>query len=317
MNAVSIACPRCGAQYKVKADNIGKKARCPKCSEAFVLSLPPDTTPVVQETESGGLLTCPYCGFHDSGYFCSNCGGRLTGQPTFDLESCKVPRAYLSRLPAELRYDLDGPPQKHEEERRRYEMRQNCEHFNQELDEMARVIRYQGLEAADWHFNRLSVGRLVDSLPPDVPARDEIVTRLWTMVSDVERTATAGDIDALAGEVRQCIGSADSKKAGKALAKLREVMGDAPMAENVRLLAELESQVERLQSEKVNEKQSAAFQKLLDKADKLAFQQESKKAVKAYQECLFWLSRNELPGKGELQANLQEKLRTLGGDGAG
>jgi len=317
MNVVSIACPACRAQYRVKLENVGRKAKCAKCGQLFVVSAPVQEPAHAHPAESDGLLVCRYCGFQDSGYFCSNCGGRLAGEPPFDFESCKVPSAYLSHLPAELSYDLDGPSQKQEEQRRRYELRQRCEHFNEELDEMARVIKYQGIDEVDWRFNRLNVGRLVDSLPPDVPGRDEIATRLWTIVSDVERAAAKRDADEQTEEVRQALKTGDTKKAEKTLVKLRELTSDPPTGVSAALIAELESELQRLQSDEVGEKQSAAFQKLLDKADKLAFQHETKKAVKAYQECLFWLSRNELPDKERVQTEVEHKVRVLEANSAG
>lgn len=55
----------------------------------------------------------------------------------------------------------------------------------------------------------------------------------------------------------------------------------------------------------------AEFQELKTKAEKLAFQAENKKAVKAFQECLFWLSRNEIDGKAHHEATIEDAIRKL------
>jgi hypothetical protein len=244
-------------------------------------------------------------------FVCSNCGGRLMGERSFDFERCKVPESYLSRFPRDLSYDLDAPASQRDEERRRYDIRQSCERFNEQLDEMARVIKYEGVGAADWHFNRLNIGRFVDALPSDVPGRETIVARLWTTVSDVERAAASRDIEEQTEEVQQALKNGDVKKAEKAITGLRELIAGCPSSGASTAIAEFEAVLAKIQSSKVWEMQSAAFQKLLDKADKLAFQQESKKAVKAYQECLFWLSRYELPEKDRVQGEVEQKLHAL------
>lgn len=314
MDTVLTACSHCGMQYRVKGENVGRKAKCAKCGEAFVISIMKGGPPPVPQRDSPALVACRFCGFQDSGNFCSNCGGRLTGQPVFDFDACKIPQTYLSRFPAGLNYDFEASPQKQEQERRGYEIRQRCEQFNEQLDELARAVKYQGADVADWHFDRLSIGRLVDSMPPDVPGRESIVSRLWTMVSDIERAAAKRDVDEQTEKVRQALQTGGVKNAEKALTKLRELITEHPNSGAPEMIVEFESAIKELEAAKTDDQQLSAFQKLLDKADRLAFQQESKKAAKAYQDCLFWLSRNELPDKGSVQSEIEQKLRTLQAD---
>ena len=131
-------------------------------------------------------------------------------------------------------------------------------------------------------------------------------------MSDVEFLVAQREAQELTVEVRRAIDSADAKAAEKSLRKLGELARDAPSAASAALLTDLESELRRVQSAETAKKQMAAFQKLLEKADKLAFQHEKKRAAKAYQECLFWLSRNELLEKESLQADVDRKIEALG-----
>src|SRR5205807_1141128 len=81
----------------------------------------------------------------------------------------------------------DENPERQSEMRRQHAIYEACTHFNRELDDMAREMKYGGLEGSTWRFQRVQVGRLVDSLPADVPGRESIIARLWTTISDVER----------------------------------------------------------------------------------------------------------------------------------
>jgi len=312
MSTTIVVCPACSAKYKVKVEHVGKKAKCAKCSHLFVVPATVEGPGPSESSDSDALLACRYCGFQDAGNFCSNCGGRLASEPTFAFDRCKVPLSYLARLPSTEIFDLDAGTEVGAAHNRRCLERRECEHFNQEIDEMARVIRYKGVTEAVWRFDRLTVARMLDSLPPNVPERDALVSGLWSIVSDVEFLVAQREAQELTVEVRRAIDSADAKAAEKSLRKLGELARDAPSAASAALLTDLESELRRVQSAETAKKQMAAFQKLLEKADKLAFQHEKKRAAKAYQECLFWLSRNELLEKESLQADVDRKIEALG-----
>jgi len=314
MEAVGITCPNCRAQYRVRRENLGKRARCTQCNESFVVTVPDSRGQTEGERAAAGLIPCPFCGFQDSGNFCSSCGGRLLGQPTLDFDRCKISTAYISQFPGRLSFDLGAPSAQREREQQEYEIRQACEHFNQQIDEMARVIRYKGARSANWQFDRLSVGRLIDSLPKAVPDRQEIVERLWTIVSDVEQASSAETIKDVAHKVTEALKAGDSKKAQKALARLRSFCSGERGDSYESMLSEFEVELGHVRTGEANRKQRAALQKLLDKADKLAFQGDDKRAIKAYQECLFWLTRNEVPDKDILRTDVERKVAALAAD---
>ncbi|MGL1930688.1 MAG: zinc-ribbon domain-containing protein [Desulfotalea sp.] len=75
-----IVCPHCQVKGKVKDDLIGRKVRCPKCKEIFVVEADEKAIPPIIETiaevttetptaenhssaEPNTLITCTKCGF--------------------------------------------------------------------------------------------------------------------------------------------------------------------------------------------------------------------------------------------------------------
>jgi hypothetical protein len=100
----------------------------------------------------------------------------------------------------------------------------------------------------------------------------------------------------------------DEKRASKAIGRVASLLSEAHDSAANTKLEDLRAGFRLLQDKSRDAKQQLVYRKLLDKADKLAFQQEWKKALKAYQECLFWLSRNNLSNKTELVADAQQKL---------
>jgi|GEM_PF-4849006 len=308
MATISTSCPQCRATYRVPSEHAGKKARCTKCNTVFVVpQAEPDAARPLDEPV--GFVACRYCGFHGSGNFCSNCGGRLTGAPDYDFERCKVPASFLSQLPADFAIELFGTdPKRQEEQRREYEIRQSCQRFNEGLEEMGRQVKYEGVKSGGWRFSRLQVGRMLDQLPEVVPGREAIISRLWTIVSDIERASRNETIDELLENIESNLAHSNVKLASKEIDRLHETLKDAPDPALAKKLEAFNQRIQKIDEEARGERQIAAFRKLLDKADKLAFQGESKKAVKAYQECLFWLSRNDLPNKETVEADAQEKV---------
>jgi hypothetical protein len=180
--------------------------------------------------------------------------------------------------------------------------------FNTELDEMAREVKYGGLENASWRFNRVQIGRLVDNLPLELPGRETIITRLWTIISDVERSVLQNRIKAGFQAIDASLKAGDPKKCAKVIENLDELLKEAPDPAARKRLEEFRAGLLQLGEKGTQTKQLAAYQKLLDKADKLAFQQEWKKSIKGYQECQFWLSRNDVPNKNMLARDVQQKL---------
>lgn len=311
MNDFHIACPKCRTSYRARVENVGRKAKCAKCGDVFIIIQPTQPEQERPATRGETLTACRFCGFQDSGNFCSNCGGRLTARPPYDFEACKIPQTFLCRFPRNLTYSLDAPGRVQEENQRLYEVRQHCENYNRQVEELERFMRYGEGEEARWQFSRLRIGQMVDSIPPDLAERESIVTRLWTIVSDVERPARKAYVDDLVREAKEAIELQDVKKAQRVLSSLKSEEGvllDAAMAAQVKAFEEA---CGSLCSVRTSDKERAAFAKIVEKADKLAFQQEAKKALKAYQECLFWLSRHELPEKATLQADVEEKLKRV------
>lgn len=47
-----LACPSCNARYNVPVEKLGKRVKCPKCGQAFVLESPPDDDAVFPDLDS-------------------------------------------------------------------------------------------------------------------------------------------------------------------------------------------------------------------------------------------------------------------------
>lgn len=304
-------CPECNAAYSVRAENLGKRAKCAKCGVAFVLARARDSKVPERADVDEDLGACRFCGFQDSGNFCSNCGGRLRGESFPNLETCRVPESYYSQLCSEVLIDFDAPSHIREQQQREYELRSACERFNDQISEMSRTIKYGGFESAGWQFERVQIARLIDSLPPEVPGRTEIASRLWFVASEVERRVFENKLTQISTEFDGAIEGSDAKKAARLVSKMKELIGDNPRSDLRSRLASCESELAGIETTMRDGKLLAEFQKLKTKAEKLAFQGENKKAIKAFQECLFWLSRNEIDGKALQQATIEQAIQKL------
>lgn len=311
MEPIRTNCPECNAAYSVRAENLGKRAKCAKCGAAFVLARADDSKVPERQGKDEDLSACRFCGFQDSGNFCSNCGGRLRGESFPNLETCRVPEAYYSQLRSEVLVDFDAPSHIRDQHQREYELRSACERFNDQISEMSRTIKYGGFESAGWQFERVQIARLVDSLPAEVPGRNEIASRLWFVASEVERRVFESTLKQISTEFDDAIEGSDAKKAARLLSKMKDLVGDNPRSDLRSQLARCEGELARIETSKRDEKLLAEFQELKTKAEKLAFQAENKKAVKAFQECLFWLSRNEIDGKAHHEATIEDAIRKL------
>jgi hypothetical protein len=147
------------------------------------------------------------------------------------------------------------------------------------------------------------------SVPPtELPGRERIIARLWTIVSDIEKTLFKNRIRDEAQEAEAALKAGDAKKASKAIDSLAGSLSEGHDPGANTNLERLRSGLRLLGDKSQNAKQLIVCRKLLDKADKLAFPQERKKAIKTYQECLFWLSRNNISNKTGLVADAQQKL---------
>ncbi len=85
---MQIECPSCSAPLKARAEHIGRKVRCPKCSEVITITDPDERVELDEFLEpdddspaaTGGRL-CPMCGAHNSYRVvaCTKCGEELGG----------------------------------------------------------------------------------------------------------------------------------------------------------------------------------------------------------------------------------------------
>jgi len=152
---------------------------------------------------------------------------------------------------------------------------------------------------------------LVDALDESVPGRTTLVRRLWGFISDVERLVNDRLVQESEDSLKNAIQECDLKKSQKALAKFKLILEEAKVAHWRERTAEWERSVGILESTQASDKQLQALNKLLEKADKLAFQENWKKAITAYQDCMFWLSRNSCPRKAQLQSETEAKLNAV------
>jgi predicted Zn finger-like uncharacterized protein len=260
MNATSVACPQCKTVYQAHPEHAGKKVRCANCNTVFVM---PDVgKPPAPHPSSG--TACVFCGALASGKFCSTCGSRLRGSPDFDFAACKIPSRFIAQFPSEYVFSIGETPEKQREFQQQHAIHQACSQFNAELDETARQVKYGGLETAGWRFNRVQIGRLVDNLPLEVPSREAIIARLWTIISDVERSSLQNRTRALIQAIEAYLKACDAKKAAKAIETLSELLKETPNPAASKRLEELRASLLQLGEKGTETKQLAAFKKLLD-----------------------------------------------------
>lgn len=307
MDVITVVCPKCGGAYKIRPEHVGRKARCGKCATVFVVqgSGREDNSSAREPT---ALVACRYCGFQDAGNFCSNCGARLSGKPAYGIRECMVPAAYIQALPSHFVFDMNATPDEQQRLDSLAEKRRKCEEFNDYLAELARELELGDPNRAPWRWDRVNLGRMVDQLPADVPGRDRIISSLWTIVSDIERQSDHAHFEKLVADTEAALQDVDLKVAEKTFKKLRAFLGEARVPDAALTVERLRTGLELLRAAASANKRTAEFQKLLDKAEKLVFQSEWKKAVKAYQECLFWLSRNEHPDADRLRSEVEKQM---------
>lgn len=305
-------CPQCKTVYQWRPEFSGKQVRCAKCNTVFTM-LPrgvAEAAAVPSGGRSASANVCPYCGSRTVGKYCSDCGSRVRGVPDFDFASCRVPTNFIQQFPSEFDFSFEGSPEEQNRQRHLLTIYEACTRYNAELDEMARQLKYGGFvsSASAWRFNRIQIGRLVDELPAELPQRETIIARLWSVVSDVERASLQSHMKDAIQEIDDALNGTDAKKATKGIERLRELLNELHDSSGHKQLDDFLARLAAIEQRAVYEKLLVAYQKLLDKADKLAFQQDWKKSVKAYQECLFWLSRNDVPNKKSLEHTAQQKL---------
>lgn len=306
---LSIECPECRATYRVKDEYAGKKARCSKCNHVFPIGAPPR-----EASDPGGseklLIACPYCSFQDFGNFCSECGGPLRAIAVLDFDGCKILSDAMASLCAD-RPSLSGERGENELDDKYVELQDACDGFNRFIDELNRAWRYEVGASRKYRFDRANVAEHIDEIPRTLPGRQGLVDRLWILVGQAEREIAQEALEELVRSANATLETGEIKRLEKTIAKIRELVSSATWLASSQQVANIERGHQTLLERQAEQNHRAEFDKLLTKGDKFAFLAENKKAIKAYEECLFWLSRNQLTDIEELDRAVRQKLDTV------
>ncbi len=300
MQSLSIQCTHCSKQYSVRPDLAGRTVRCTACKQAF--RIPAQNTAPVGQDEP---MSCRWCGFTDSGNYCSMCGGRLQGDPFESLSACLVSKSIMAELKRTSDNALDGDDWA-------VEAYYAAEELNRKVMAVADALRKNDRWGLDHLMERGETELLLDKLDR-LPGISNLRVAVWTLVSDLERKATDAEkaeeserqqnrLGYLATQIRSSVEAGSVSRAKKWLTEYRDSGTKGPE------LAELESAVAALEQGQAVDAARKAYAKLEEKAAKLSFTGEHKKAAKAWQECLFWLSRNEHPEKQQHEIAAQKAL---------
>ena len=190
------------------------------------------------------------------------------------------------------------------------ELRSAFVSFNDFINELARAWRYEEGTSRRYKFDRAQVAEQIDDIPKSLTGRQKIVDRLWTLIGQAEREISQDELDTLVKDALVAVDGSDVNRTERLIAKIQTLVSDGPWLKGAANLEKLETAHLKLVEDQATEKRRVEFQKLLTKADKFAFLEEVKKAAKAYQECLFWLTRNDLPDKGQIERDTRGKLET-------
>lgn len=300
MKSLSIQCTHCAKQYTVRPDFAGRTVRCAACKQAF--RVPAQNAAPIGQDEP---LTCRWCGFTDNGNYCSRCGGRLQGDPFESLSDCLVSKSILAELKRTSDSAIDGDDWA-------VEAYYAAEELNRKVMDVSDALRKNDHWQFDHLMERGETELLLDKLDR-LPGISDLRVAVWTLVSDLERKAADAKqaeeserqqnrLDYLATQIRSSIEAGSLSRAKKWLTEYRESGTKSPE------LDQLETAVTALEQEQETGAARKAYAKLEEKAAKLSFTGEHKKAVKAWQECLFWLSRNEHPEKRAMEEAAQKAL---------
>lgn len=299
-------CKACGAAYAVRVEFAGRKARCQKCGEKFIVENPKVEIP------SDDLTACRFCGFQDSGNFCSNCGGRLSDLQFSTIPQCLIDKNIIKKYQAKSdEMDWDAPGGEMFEDAV-YSM----EELNRNVLEIANAIQ-NGDDYVSGLLSRVEAEQLLDKIPTGDPQLNGIRAYVWTLVSDIEQYQKQKETEDIA--VRQSaqldyhVKSFDAAVDAGSEARAKKWFGDIRvLLEDGRKptvdINELENRLEEFLKRRTLANLAKNYTKLEEKAAKLLFKGEDKKAGSAYQDCLFWLSRNEHPEHAKMVEDAESGL---------